>query len=198
MINYTKKWWLLGCHRRAEKIYSTRGSNDGNLVLISQTLFIDGKDRDKGLIHKYNQFVRFRFSHLIFWKKEYNEEQLKIKRNTYNYIYRICELEGYITKDKGGQGEVIMDFPTVSNAKAYNISGFPLGYFQGLFATYDKVWLAVGAFIIAVIGSSFFAGMFIKKDQTSVAPVINISIPESKPPNFNPIINVYPNTQPKP
>ena len=42
MVNYTKKWWLLGCHYRAELLYSTNGTNDGNPVRISRALFIIG------------------------------------------------------------------------------------------------------------------------------------------------------------
>jgi|GEM_PF-3119785 len=185
MINYTKKWWLLGCHRRAERLYSTNGSNDGHRVLISQQLFIDGHAEHKGLIHKYNPLVRFRFSHLIFWRKEYNEYQLKVKRNTYNHIYEVCIKEGYITKDEG------TGFPTVANGKAYNIHGFPLGYFTGLFSTYDKVWLAIGALIIALIGSSLIANVFTKK-ETSAVPTVQV-YPTITSPNVNPVINVYPN-----
>src|SRR3989344_52528 len=101
MINYTKKWWLLGCHRRAERLYSTNGSNDGTRVLVSPGLFIDGNGAEhKGLKHKYNRLVRFRLSHLIFWKKEYGEERLKMKRHEYYELYNICVGEKYITAEK--------------------------------------------------------------------------------------------------
>jgi hypothetical protein len=160
MINYTKKWWLLGCHRRAERLYSINGSNDGKRVLISPGLFIDGNGAEhKGLKHKYSPLVRFRFSHLIFWKREYNEEQLKIKRHAYYELYNICAGEKYITPEKTNPNDEI-SYPTVSNPKAYNISGFPIGYFQGLFRTYNNFWLAVGALIVALIGSSLFTGVF--------------------------------------
>ena len=166
MINYTKKWWLLGCHRRAERLYSTNGSNDGTRVLVSPGLFIDGNGAEhKGLKHKYNRLVRFRLSHLIFWKKEYGEERLKMKRHEYYELYNICVGEKYITAEKISPDNNI-SYPTVSNPKAYNISGFPMGYFQGLFKTYNKFWFAIGALIIAIIGSSFFGGIFNKNEQT--------------------------------
>ncbi len=193
-VNYTKKWWLLGCHRRAERLYSTRGSNDGTRVLISQNLFINGHKEHAGLIHKYNPFVRFRFSYLIFWRNEYSEEQLKVKRQAYHTIYEVCVQEGYITKEKVQQpnGEVL-EFPTVANPKAYNIAGFP-GYLQGLFTTYDKVSLAIGAFIVALMGSSVLASILTKDD--GLAPVINIATPEVRPEvNVYPVINLKGDTQ---
>ena len=190
MINYTKKWWLLGCHYRAERVCSTKGSNDGNRVLVSKNLFIEGDTiGNKGLIHKYNSYVRFRFSYLIFWKKEYNEVQLKLKRFTYNNVYDICKKEGYITTDQGKQGDNLIDFPTVINPKAYNIRGFPLGYFQGLAKNYDKMWLAVGAIIVALIGSSLLTNRFNKADEPIQMPIVN----NITTPDVNPIINIYPN-----
>lgn len=191
MINYTKKWWLLGCHRRAERFFSTNGSNDGGRVLLSPDLFIDGNGVEhKGLKHKYNSFVRFRLSHLIFWKKEYSEEQLKMKRHEYYELYNICAGEKYITAEKVEKVNDV-SYPTVSNPKAYNIGGFPIGYFQGLFKTYNKFWFAIGALIIAIIGSSLFIGD--DKPTINVYPP-NIDMPEIKP-EFRPVINVYPNVQ---
>lgn len=194
MINYTKKWWLLGCHGRAERLYSTRGSNDGNRVLISQSLFIDGYGEDKGLIHKSNAFARVRFSKLIFWKEEYSAEQLKVKRHTYNHIYEVCVREGYITKEKVKRieygKEIEVQYPTVSNPKAYNIRGFPFGFFNGLAKTYDKVTLAIVSITIAIIGSSYIANKLAKKDNTPPTPIIN----NFSTPDINPTINVYPTT----
>jgi len=212
MINYTKKWWLLGCHRRAERIHSTRGSADGKPVLLSQEFFITGNidkepvDKWYGLANKYPgkvsgekkyRYVRFRLSWLKFWEKEYDEEKLKVMKNNYWNIYETCVKEGYITKTQGVKivdgKNIIMEFPTTCNPKSYNIRGFPLGYFQGLFLTYDKVWIAIGALIIAIIGSTFFANMFIKKDvPQNPNPAIQI-YPTITSPDVNPIINVYPN-----
>ncbi len=186
MINYTKIWWLLGCHQRAEKLHSLDMS--GNRVLVSQSLFIKGKPDDpnwtKGLIHKYNRYVRFRLSYLKFWEKEYSEERLSINRQLYNAIYEVCVQEEYITKVPEN------NWPTTINPKAYNIRGFPLGYFNGLAKTYDKVTLAIGAFIIALIGSSFVASWLAKKDNQPQTPsTINyFTIPDNKP-----IIEFYPN-----
>ena len=104
MTLYTKKWWLLGCHRRAERIHSTRGSNTGVPVLISQDFFIKGNPQNpewlKGLANKYNPYVRFRLSYLLCWKCEYDKEKLKIKTNEYWDIYEVCVQEGYISKHK--------------------------------------------------------------------------------------------------
>ena len=195
MINYTKKWWLLGCHARAEEIYSTRGSNDGSRVVISQHLFINGDDKEnKGLIHKYSPFVRLRFAKLLFWKEEYNEEQLKKKRFTYNRIYDVCVIEGYIRKEKvkkvisGEEHE--FEIPTTANPKAYNIQGFP-GYFNGLAKTYDKVAIAVISVLVAIIGSQFIANRLAKKDEPKPTPIIN----NITTPDVNPVINVYPDVK---
>lgn len=154
MINYTKKWWLLGCYRRAERIHSTRGSNTGSPVLLSQKFFIEGNSEDwKGLANKFNPYVRFRFSHFIQWKPEYSEEQLRVKRNNYHDIYEVCVSEGYITKHEG------TGWPTVSNKQAYTIRGFPLGYFQGLLSQYDKVTTTLitlmGLLISFIVGALF-------------------------------------------
>lgn len=160
MINYTKKWWLLGCHRRAERHISTTGSNDGGRVLISQDYFINGLGEHKGLINKFSPYVRFRLSWFLFWEKEYSDAKLKIKRHAYNDLYEVCVREGYISKEK----VEVTEFPTVANDKAYNISGFPFGYLQGLFQTYDKVWWAVITIVVALIGSAYFASKFTKAD----------------------------------
>ena len=190
MINYTKKWWLLGCHRRAEKFYSvTRNSSRS---LIAENFFIEGgKEGDKnykGLIHKYNPFIRFRLSHLIFWEKEYSEEQLRVKKHIYYNLYEICVKEGYITKEKHKKDGKEVEYPTVANDKAYNISGFFPGYFSGLFLTYNKVWIAIGALIVALIGSRFFID---NQPQIIINPSTNTSV---TPPEINvsPVINVYP------
>lgn len=153
MINYTKKWWLLGCLRRAEKIHSTRGSNTGDRVLISQAFFIKGDTEWPGLAHKYNPYVRFRLSRLIFWKKEYDEFKIKEKINEYNDIYEVCFQEGYIGKDQH------TNFPSVSTSSAYRIRGFPLGYFQGLFSEYEKVTTTLITIIGLII--SFLVGTFV-------------------------------------
>jgi len=148
MINYTNKWWLLRCLRRAEKIHSTRGSADGNRVLLSQRFFIQGNtqpDHWNGLANKYNKYVWFRLSWLLWWKKEYGEKKLKEKVNNYNDIYEVCIDQGFINSDK------IMGYPTVSTSKAYNIRSFPFGYFQGFLEEYNQVWLAVGAICGMVI-----------------------------------------------
>ena len=190
MINYTKKWWLLGCHRRAERFYSV--TRNTRRTLIDQVAFIEGYTEGnkiyKGLMHKYNPFVRFRLSHIIWWKKEYGEEELRIKRNTYHDIYEVCMREGYIVREKHKQDEKEVEFPTTSNPKAYNIRGFPLGYFQGLGKTHDKVWFAIGAIIVALIGSSLF-NKYVKSEPSQ--PIINVA-PTISTPDVNPIINVYP------
>lgn len=156
MINYTKKWWLLGCHRRAEKRYSIRGSNDGRPVLISQTQFIKGDSEVLGLAHKQCVFTRFRFSRIFkFWEKEYSQEKLKRKINDYWDIYEACRKEDYISNhEKTG-------YPTVSNDKAYRIRGFFPGYFEGLFTEYPKVTTT----IITIVGLliSFYLGVFVGK-----------------------------------
>lgn len=156
MINYTKKWWLLGCFRRAMRIHSTTGSNTGRRVLLSQLLFIEGDQNWPGLANKFNKYIRFRPSWLWFWKKEFNET--KLKRNRYNYheLYEVCVKEGYIGREKGVDGN---DWPTIATPKAHRISGL-LGYFNGLIEEYPRVWLAVGALILALIGliGSFLAG----------------------------------------
>lgn len=168
MVNYTKKWWLLGCLRRAEKIHSTRGSNTGRPVLISQDFFIEGDAEWPGLAHKYSPYPRFRLERIFaFWKKEYGHFKLKEKINEYNDIYRVCLEEGYIKKEKitrkdPSGSDVMLEFPTVSNQKAYRIRGFPLGYLQGLLSGYPKVASAAVTIAVALIGfaGSFLAGYF--------------------------------------
>ncbi|MBI3251507.1 MAG: hypothetical protein HYZ62_01190 [Candidatus Andersenbacteria bacterium] len=194
MVFYTKKWWLLGCHARAERKHSTNGSHDGSMVFISKDFFMNGRGEYNGLMHKYNPYVRFRPSHLIFWKKEFSDERLKINKYVYNEIYKVCLEHGYITVEKGDDGN---NYPTVSNAKAYGIRGFPLGYFQGLGKNYDKVWFAIGAILVALIGSSMVANVFSKKVTLPPTPIVNnITIPDI--PDVNPIINVYPTNNVRP
>lgn len=156
MINYTKKWWLLGCHRRAEKKISTTGSNNGRPVLLAQKLFIEGNIEGggewKGLISKDCTYAGFFSSFLFRWGNEYNEEKQKRKRNEYYYIYEICREEGYISTHKETR------FPTVTNSKANRMKGFPLGYFQGLLSDYDKVWIAIGGLIGSFIAGGYLLG----------------------------------------
>ena len=46
MINYTKKWWLLGCLRRAIAIHTNISSIEeisaGQKIVLSQQFFITG------------------------------------------------------------------------------------------------------------------------------------------------------------
>lgn len=164
MVNYTKKWWLLGCLRRAEKIHSTTGSATGHRVLVSQKFFIEGNTEWLGLAHKSSPYTQLRFSRIfLFWKKEYSAYKLKTRINDYNDIYEVCFRDGYIIKEKD------TNFPSVSTPKAYKIRGFPLGYFHGLFEEYDKVWIHIItifiALTVAIIGliDSFFARIFVGK-----------------------------------
>ncbi len=164
MINYTRKWWLLGCLRRAIREHSTTGSNTGRRVLLSQIFFIESDELHKnewpGLASKHNKYIRFRPSWILFWKKEYSEK--KLKRNIYNYheLYEVCVREGYIGRETASDAR---EWPTIATAEANNIQGFPFGYFQGLFKEYDRVWIALGTIIGALLGlvGSFVAGGYL-------------------------------------
>ena len=73
----------------------------------------------------------------------------------------MCVKEGFIGKDKGGDGN---DWPTITTSEANKIRGVPLGYFNGLLSEYHRVWIAIGALILALIGliGSFYAGIFVE------------------------------------
>lgn len=159
MINYTRKWWFLRCLRKAEKIHSTRGSADGNRILLSQRFFIQGNiphstDPWNGLANKFNRYVWFRPSWILWWKKEYPKKKLAKKVNDYNDIYEVCFQEGYIRKDEN------TGYPTVSTPIAYKIRSFPLGYLQGLLNEYGQVWVVVGAICGMII--TFLLGISVK------------------------------------
>lgn len=157
MINYTKKWWLLGCFRRAMRKHSIGGSNEGKRVLLSQDFFIKGDNGWRGLANKYNKYVIFRPSWLLFWKKEFSEKRLRTNRYNYDELYEVCVREGFIGKETGSDGR---EWPTVATSFANRIRGFPLGYFNGLFEEYPRVITAIGSFILALIGmiGAFIAG----------------------------------------
>ena len=184
MINYTKKWWLLGCHRRAEKLYSTMGSNDGRPFLISQEQFIKGDEKVLGLVNKRCPFVRFRPSKIKFWEKEFCEEKLRRKTNDYWDIYEACVDEKFIKPHKE------TGYPTVSSSKAYNIRG-PFGWVQGFAKSHDKLWIAFVALMVSIIGSSLITGLVIEKNTPPPAPTIN----NITTPDVNPTINVYTNAR---
>src|SRR3989338_4538855 len=156
MINYTKKWWLLGCHRRAEKKISLAGSNNGRPVLLAQKLFIEGNIKEggewRGLIDNYCDYVGFFTYNLVRRWSRYNEEKENIRRNEYWYIYEICREEGYISTHKE------TGFPTVTNSKASKIKSFPFGYFEGFLGQYPK--LTTTAITIAGLIISFILGVF--------------------------------------
>ena len=154
MSDYIRKWQLLRSLRKAERIHSTKGSATGRRVLVSQILFIEGENGWKGLANKFNPYISFRLSHLIWWEKEYSKDKRKSMKNDYHDIYEVCTRDEYIVKDE------LTGFPSVSTPKAYRMRSFPLGFFQGLFEEHDivlnKVWIFIGLII------SFFAGAYFK------------------------------------
>lgn len=145
MWRLIKKWWLLKQLDKAIALHTEKSTladlSAGGKVLLTQSFFIHGNDKYKGIARKSAE----RFSWILRWRK-HDEYRLKKKIRQCNALFESCVKDGYI------EIQIVQGQPMLALTNtADDIHGL-FGLIQLLSSKFTIAWGVIASIATFIIG----------------------------------------------